>query len=280
MSQNRERFVPLSIREGKREPFKPTTGMPGYLWLSVKPWIKNYLLTSAGYFQAEHVTNVVRALRLDTPSDEVNWDLYEALFVELKLSSEKVLDVIDALLFLGYGVDEMDRFLWDVDHEYTVHTDKQRLVKKIDDTVWASYEMAVSPGDHAAHLLESAWAKQFSRDRDPAGAWDDSTAAVEALLRPIVSPRDEAATIGKMIQAIQDAPHAWYCRIPDRDWHGVPVGGVAFFVNALCNLMYRPDRHGTAHSSSEVTVEQSGMVVLQAVTVVGWLRQDGFGRIQ
>ncbi|MDU6662567.1 MAG: hypothetical protein E6474_09730 [Actinomyces sp.] len=279
MSQNRERFVPLSIREGKREPFKPTTGMPGYLWYSVKPWIEDYL-TQFGRIQTPKLRNIVRVLRLDASLYQDDRSLYDSLFRELEFSSEKVLDVIDALLFLGYGVDEMDRFLWDVDHEYTVHTDKQRLVKKIDDTVWASYEMAVSPGDHAAHLLESAWAKQFSRDRDPAGAWDDATAAVEALLRPIVSPRDEAATIGKMIQAIQDAPHAWYCRIPDRDWHGVPVGGVAFFVNALCNLMYRPDRHGTANRSSEVTVEQSGMVVLQAVTVVGWLRQDGFGRIQ
>lgn len=276
MNEERERFVPLSIREGKREPFKPVEGIPGFLWPSIKYWLDGYLQPS-GYWQTKRIHALGRALQFVVPA-RTDWDFLEALDLECKVNEEFCLDVVDALLFLGHDPDTLDQYLWDVGHVYTVHTDRKRLVKRIDDTVWASYEQAVKPGDQAARLLESAWAKQYSRDQDPNGAADDATAAVEALLRPVVAPNDEKATFGRMISAIEDAPDKWECAIPDRNWKGQTLTGTDTFLNALKTVLYRPNRHGGG-TRDGYTVEQSSTVVLQAVTIVGWLRQNAFRRV-
>lgn len=280
MDEERERFVPLSIREGRREPFKPTEGMPGYLWGSVFTWIDRYIRDPHGYgsYSISAVHALGRAMRFEVPESH-DWEFVEAFYLKCKVNEEFCFDVMDALLFFGHEPHTVDQYLWDVDHVYTVHTDHIRLVKRVDDTVWASYGQAVQPDDQAARLLESAWAKQFSRDQDPDGAVDDATAAIESLLKPVVAPNDEKATFGRMVAAIEDAPNKWECSIPDRNWRGEILTGVDAFLDALKIVLYRPDRHGGGDRTG-YTSEQSATVILQAVTIIGWLRQDVFRRVE
>ncbi|MDU7731116.1 MAG: hypothetical protein E7J96_06975 [Actinomyces sp.] len=272
MATDEERFIPLSIREGRREPFKPTTGMPPYLWPSIKLWMNKYFINRDGTFDGAHLLHLIRVLRITPPPDVHGRSLYHTITRSLETAPTEALDVIDALLFLDHNPRELNEILKDVDHEYTVHSDRKRLVKKIDDSVWTEYKLAIETQDEASALLEQAWAKQFSRKQDLKGAWADATKAVEAALKPIVAPKGEAS-IGSMIQMLKDKPEKWECRLPDRNWKKITITGIDSLANALILVGYEPGRHGGSNDEPPIDSITSSTVVLQAVSIVAWIRQ-------
>lgn len=185
---------------------------------------------------------------------------------------DEALDIIDALLFLGHRPEELDEMLWDVEHEYTVHTDRKRLVLRVDDSAWAALAVAVSAENEASNALEQAWACQYGRSgQDASKVWDLCTQAVESVLKPLVSPNDSKATLGKMIQALEDAPRKWEFALPTRERKGALITGVDSFISALRIVGYNPSRHGG--SSDKVQLAESAVVLHQAVAIVCWLNQ-------
>lgn len=275
--------MPLSVREGKREPFKPTVGVPAYFYGTLRQFLQvigNYLLSHLSteeFVALEHrLTHELRVAESFT-FYKLAQDAYEH-------DEELFLDLIDLFLF-KYGenfdkfpspirnigaLEYLDSCLFDVDHEYRIDADKRRLVRRVDETVWAAYERVLSVEDEAAELIGSAWAKQYSRNPDFAGAWEDARKAVEVLLKLVVSPKDKSATISKMARVLRDNPGRFECSLRGTQQESP----VLQFAHALDIIGYPPNHHG----AGDVDSAQSATVVLQAVTVVGWLR-DGALRV-
>lgn len=280
---NRDEYEPLSVREGRAAPFGLTKGFPGYLRRSLATWFSDLALIlrlDDGYESFEQFID--RKLRR---SSRFSFDNFAD--PNYPVQDAELLDVIDSLLFhltpllkeryaghLGWSLFEhLSRILADVNHEYRVDRDAKCLLKRVDETVWASYERARSADDEASKWIASAWAKSYSRDRDPSGAWSDARKAVEAALKPIVSPEHKRATISSMLREIRQAEHKWECDLRGSD----NESAVMQFARSLEVIGYPGDHHGGVNGSVESEVSRTA--VLQAVAVVGWLRDGAFRRV-
>lgn len=279
-----EKWVPLSVREGLREPFKPVTGMPDFLKPSIADWFSRFVDLIREHHESVSALAAVDK-ELQRGIQHANVSLRDLIDPESTIDDDVILDAVDYLLFrveasqivfdgplrTNTMSEELEVILESVDHEYRLDKDEKRLVKRVDETVWAAYERVLSVDDEAALLIASAWAKQYSRVRDFAGAWEDANKAVTVLLRPIVSPLNEKATLSTMAREIRDGEHKFISDLRGSE-HESPV---LQFARALEIIGYPPNHH----DGSPVEGSMSVTAVLQAVTVVGWLRDGAFRRI-
>lgn len=264
--EKRERFVPLSVRMGQREPFGETVGVPLYLRHGLERWLDAWAENRFPYQQDQLAELIQAKLRLDLP-DSRWWCLRDAMKSDPKL----YLDVIDFVVSLS-GEPALqwleEELLWEVAHEYRVDYANRRLVKRVDETVYGAYLKAATPIDQASELLREAWAASYAREgRDPAVAWDKAVAAVEAILAPIISPNDAKATLGKLRAALRDTPTRFECDIPHPD----DSSGAEQLLAALGAIQFRPGRHGG--DGRECDPAHSVATILQAVTIIGWVRE-------
>ena len=264
--EKRERFVPLSVRMGQREPFGETVGVPLDLPHGLERWFDVRVENHFPYQQDQLAELVQAKLRLNLP-DSRWWCLRNAM----KSDPKFYLDVIDFVVSLSGEPDLQwleEELLWEVAHEYRVDYANRRLVKRVDETVYGAYLKAATPTDQASELLREAWAASYAREgRDPAVAWDKAVAAVEAILAPIISPNDTKATLGKLRAALRDAPTRFECDIPHPDGSS----GAEQLLAALGAIQFRPGRHGG--DGRECDPSHSVATVLQAVTIIGWVRE-------
>ena len=125
--------------------------------------------------------------------------------------------------------------------------------------------------------MQEAWALTFGREPNLSDAWGRAIKAIETLLKPIVSPKNDKATIGSMTSALRQAPDKWECKLPDRDYKANGKTnvkpGIEVFIDALATIGYQPDRHGS-DQPQDVDEATARSVLFLATTVVGWLR-DG-----
>ena len=190
----------------------------------------------------------------------------------------RALDVIDWLLGHGFGhAQPLEHILKSAGHVLRVSPDGNRLVERIEPTLWNEYEWATQPDDQASQYMQEAWALAFGREPNSSDAWGRVIKAIETLLKPIVSPRDVRATLGKMISALRQSPDKWECKLPDRVYNVNgeinSKRGIEVFIDALATIGYQPDRHG-GDQPQDIDEATARSVLFLATTVVGWLR-DG-----
>lgn len=150
-------------------------------------------------------------------------------------------------------------------------------MERIDHALWDEYEQVTQPDDQASQYMQEAWALTFGRDANLSDAWGKAIKAIETLLKPIVSPKNNKATIGSMTSELRQAPGKWECKLPDRIYKANDETnvkpGIEVFIDALATIGYQPDRHGS-DQPQDVDEATARSVVFLATTVVGWLR-DG-----
>jgi hypothetical protein len=108
---------------------------------------------------------------------------------------------------------------------------------------------ATLPTSQRAHThLTRAWSKLAGRDPDPSTAYREAIRAVECVAKPVVTPKDSQATLGKMIAAMRQAPQKWT----------FVLGGDALPVADMAALVWKSqlDRHGTDDESVPLNVSQ------------------------
>lgn len=268
--QKRERFVPLSVRMGQREPFGETVGVPRYLLYSLDMWLTEQVAHMEPWEREELAVKAIRALRRNV--EVCTWHDLRVLMCE---DDDLYLDVLDYCLRAISDADLQEleeELLWEVAHEYRVDYANRRLVRRVDETVYGAYLRAATPEDRASELLREAWAATYARKgRDPAVAWSKAVAAVEAILAPIISPNDTKATLGKLRAALRDAPDRFECDIP----HPEGDSGTGQLLAALGAIQFHPGRHGG--DGRKCDPSHSVATVLQAVTIIGWV-QEGLVR--
>ena len=128
---------------------------------------------------------------------------------------------------------------------------------------------ASQPGRQAEHL-RAAWAKCFGLHPDLNEACTEAVKAIEVAAKPVVTPNDPLATLGKMISAVRDKPEKW-------ETDSAFDGSVQTVLGMMDMVWKGQLRHGDEDAPLEVSQEAAEMTVQTAVLLVSWFRS---GRIR
>jgi hypothetical protein len=131
------------------------------------------------------------------------------------------------------------------------------------------------PDTRAAQHLTTAWNRLSGREPDASLAYREAIRAVEAAAKPVLTPNDERATLGKMIAAIKNKPDKWTVTLGS-------VDGIRLLMESVWQGQL--DRHGTndervplnvssAHADAAVTT----CITLVRLFVGGHVHRTGDG---
>ena len=274
-------WMPLSVRRNQQSEFSLVDNVPQFMRHGIKGWIQQAINGDNRL-----VAQMALELRIDELSDNIDnfypddaviaciqrsgpWDMYD---------ESLALDVMDWLLGHGCGhAQSLEHILKSAGHVLRVSPDGSRLVERIEPTLWDEYEQVTQLDDQASQYMQEAWALAFGRNPNGSDAWGKAIKAIETLLKPIVSPKNNKATIGSMTSELRQAPGKWECKLPDRIYNvngeTNVKPGIEVFIDALATIGYQPDRHGS-DQPQDVDEATARSVLFLATTVVGWLR-DG-----
>lgn len=127
-----------------------------------------------------------------------------------------------------------------------------------------------SANERAADHLHSAWRYLAGRDPIPDQAYFQALLAVEAAAKPVVTPHDRDATLGKMLSAIRDKP----------DKFRFVLGEPTDVLGVAGALWKTHRRHGTDDREAPMGMAQdeADAAVHLALTLVRWFAGGGFTR--
>lgn len=277
------RWRPLSSRseaERAEEYDALHDGVPSWLAPGLMRWLIDVVrdMPYATPIPTLHEVEQLLRFRLDWKQGEVT--ALATLAKELSENRERALDIVDCLLMLtaqrpgSWQISErLSSMLSAAGSAWTVGKDPngtpclQRRVEEFAET--AAKATIARPGNAGKHL-QAAWHRVYGRDPDSSAAYREAVRAVEAAAKPVVTPNDSIATLGKMIRAIRDKPTKWTTELGS-------VSTVAEMMGELWTSQL--DRHGTDDETVPLSVSasQAEAAVHLAVTLVHWF-QSGFVR--
>ncbi|NLT04715.1 MAG: hypothetical protein GXY03_00240 [Solirubrobacterales bacterium] len=259
-------FRPLSVREGLAADdgrFDALhEGVPPWLWRSLDEWLDLVFKPGGGRFVADaKIAQVEIALRivpaLDGPAGEM---AHRDLRLRMRRDGGFALDVVDLVVSTPTLL-----------HDQPVS--RRRLVAALrvaleaagsawepvpikDGKTWCLARRVPGPGHEAigalaanaprtGEHLRKAWARLYGRQPDPQTAYLEAVRAVECAAKPVVTPNDSDATLGKMIRAMADAPAKWSFALGETD-------DVAAMARLIWNRRF--PRHGTDDESEPISV--------------------------
>lgn len=116
-----------------------------------------------------------------------------------------------------------------------------------------------TPAGKARDHLLAALSEVARREPDPSGAYDHAVKAVEAAARPVISPRNDKATLGTILRDMRAKPEKWTTTLGQLD-----------HIIAMADALWRGhDRHGTPDDGPiEQSVEEAEAAVNLAVPLV------------
>lgn len=200
----------------------------------------------------------------------------DALAKEVASNGPRALDVLDGVLMMSRSLgaynaaDELNLILAASGSAWTVGEQPDGtpcLQRRVESTTEAAARIEFSAESRAARHLSIAWDKVYGRTPDASAAYREAVRGVEAAARPIVTPDDSLATLGKMIRALEDKPSKW----------SAEIGSIEAFTQMLRQLWTSQlDRHGTDDESVPLSVSpaQAEAAVHLAMTLVHWLRSS------
>jgi hypothetical protein len=268
-----ESWQPLSVRTGARELDEPYEGVPGHLRGSLLSWVRTAVDDSLGFNEGllNEVVMRTRAPVINTYSPQ---EMLDDLLVHCNNDQDVCLDIIDGCLrFTHYQLghaDDLRRLLADGGSVWTVSANGRSLQRAVEPQAQEAYEAASSPADTASDELVEAWSNAYGRVPDASDAWDHAIKAVEAILIPIVVPRQDKPTLGHVVSHLGSQGGLWKILLPgpNDDYSVEPL------VAMLRLLWPNPDRHGSPQHRRLPTLQEARAVIHLAVTIVQWGR-DG-----
>lgn len=282
------KFLLLSQRT-KGEGFEdagPYEGVPEWLRHSLHKWIKNILTNYTDFANGYVLDTLERELRMPLGGGSDDQRLRQVLF---KLENATMcLDIADYLLVREVSTDpdgyrdaeHLGLILTQANSEWAVYrSDGQfRLTKRLDPTTQELTTSVASENDRASKHLTSAYAATYGRDPNPSLAYKEAVRAVEAAARPVVTPNDSVATLGKMISAMADKPTKWKVSLEPEA--GDPVVKVVEMMRLLWTGQL--DRHGTDDDTRPLNVSKDAAdaALHLAATLVQWFRSGVISRTE
>jgi hypothetical protein len=156
--------------------------------------------------------------------------------------------------------------LEDANSAFTVAGNYRQLVERVDLTATTAAEYALENAPPTAGtLLREAWNQAYGLDPDPTSAYGDAVRAVEHVACPLVLPKDEVGTLGKVIRHLQQGGHKWQFVLVDGDGTGTIDPLVAMLDRLWTGQV---SRHGGGQQSREQTKAEAEAAVHLAATLV------------
>lgn len=298
-------FVPLSVRRGLRDPLPYSEGVPEHIRQQAFSWVATQIAPSV--FTTAELSLLVAHLDV---SGGVQISMRNRVMEYCDSSDHAFLDVLDYLLHTrtteshfvdghlisgrGTGPDvaveelsnvlDAGRSCWKIgwvenssgDASYRIVRRQYCLGRRVTEAAEQGYLQARGISGKAGDKLTEAWHAAYGRDGNAEQCWKASIAAVEAALQPIIAPKEENARLGKMRKQIRDAPQKWVCVLPVWDDEG--LSSVEAFLAVLNRITYEDGRHGG--DSRVPDMQQARAVLMAAVTVVEWIRDGVFARVE
>ena len=267
-------FAPLSVRRGKRAPFELIDGIPPHIKARLADWLQGHTYRHYHGPVMEVVDDLIARLQWPIVNRNPSERMVE-IFTTIDRDDDAFLDALDFVCGFASPVDlmELDKILEAGLSRFRVSTtDPHCLEERLTEESRSAIARAGSGNDAAAEHIGQAWASAYGRDPEPTAAWNSAVKAVEFLLQPIVEPKAPRARLGTMNSVLRTKPDKWTFAVAGLDGDD----SARLFLQASEIVGYEPGRHGT--DPARATIEQARVVVLQAVTIVEWLRAGALKR--
>lgn len=221
---------------------------------------------------------IERYLQITLPYDEEDDGELElqASLIRYAQDGDNALDVAEALLTttttydIGDVLTTINQILLESGSKWVAVPQegaKATLEERVDATTTQAYELAISnSAANSAGLLRKAWGHAFGRSPLPSEAYKDAVRAMEAAAWPVVTPNNNAATLGHILGELKANRAKWHTKISEQQ----ASLGVDMVVNAM-QLVWEghTDRHGSANPVA-VTQEAAEQAVFTAVMVCNY----------
>ncbi len=282
------RWVPLS-RRGQADAEALHEGVPPWLRQSLWDWVYGLITGTTELGQRFPDKPLLQRLerRLKT---QFQWGqgvsgAVKNLAGKASIDEEFLLDLVDALLvdinpdFEGAAAGEyLESVLveggsvWGV----AVRDGRLGLERRVDETVTAAAREVIGASGAAGEHLTRAWTEAYGRSPDPSAAYSEAVKAVEAAAKPTLTPKDDKATLGKMVPALRDGEGKWDVVLAAR-----PEFNKVEAVRLMADLLWQgqTDRHGRP-DPRPVTQEQAEAAVHLAVLLVHWFSSGVVRRVE
>lgn len=269
-------WTPLGASEDELEDFLSLReGLPHYIYESLLGWVQSRTV-SGGTVDWRFLVDFQTASKqhLGVPTGKSTYFRHLADFLR-ELPTNTFANLLDYMLSTipvsGYGnvLSALERILSTGGSSWKVGTRGGRngLVARMPSSVVDVVAQVTSSSDRAGNKLAQAWDKAYGPDAQPSDAYVAAVRAVEILICPLVSPRNDRATLGTVIRDLRAQSGSW--RFAMKHGDGTDTAGE---VVALLQLLWKAqnDRHGSG-TYADVTLEEAQAAVLLSSTLVGWL---------
>lgn len=269
---------PLSIRSNPQQLeqfFVLREGVPDGLLPSLVEWtVRQFSDRWGGRAIANDasIARLERVLGRELPHDPAG------LAFEFRADHGLLLDATDNALTTGIDrkqAVQLETYLREARSVYTVGLDGSgayELQDRQPPELTQVVQAATSGPGSASHHLRQAWSNAFGREPDATAACDEAVRAIEAAAKPVVTPNDSLATLGKMIAAMRDSSQKWTTNSNASD----DIGGVI----AMMELVWKGyRRHGDPDQPAEASVEAAQMLVQSAALLVHWFQTGHIRRM-
>ncbi len=269
---------PFSVRQNpeRLDEFRALhEGVPAGLRPSLLSWMKmRYSSYGPTFADEAKVGHLERTINRDVvPSG--NRKLLSELEKSLAADDDLLLDAADVALTWAskHEVALLEGFFVEARSTYGIGVDEDDVymiqLRQPEELSRLIEAEATQPGRQAEHL-RIAWAKCFGLHPDLNEACTEAVKAIEVAAKPVVTPDDPVATLGKMIGAIRLKPEKWETNSA--------FDGSVQTVLAMMDMVWKGQlRHGDEDAPLEVSQEAAEMTVQMAVLLVSWFRS---GRIR
>lgn len=277
---------PLSVRndpEASRRYEALADGIPPWMLSSAKAWVKSFFHDESGWARAQPIRGLEQHLRTQfewNGSNDPARANSAGHHVLSLVEGGRGLDILDYCAGLcEYNKQRLSLLEGLLDSSGSAWTtglddDGQPcLERRVDPTVEDAARSEIKREGNSSAYLRNAWHHAYGRDPDPSTSYRDAIRAVEAAARPVVSPNDGLATLGKMIAALRDRPEKWV----------VEIGTVETIRYMMATVWQNQhDRHGTDDESKPVNVSraEAEAAVQLAVPLVHFFRTGVIQRVE
>ena len=283
---------PFSVRLGARLPERDLCeGVPDWLleplldWLEeeLRPWSAKWvairqrlsILDSEG--EPAHAVRVVLEQRA-RESDSGRWDVLDAIDFLIQSDSDGEL-AIPAVFFGGTPMPGTSPIAMLNDLLVTggsaYHCRKGRLERRVAEATAAAFDhAAATAGDEASMYLRRAWKATYGRDPEPSSAYGDAVRAVEAVVCPLLLPKDPKPTLGRAIAHLRDRPAGWSLVLAgEQEAAGVEP------LRIMLQLLWTAhrSRHAGGSDTRDQLLAEAEAALSLAITCVQWFT-NGFVR--
>ena len=184
---------------------------------------------------------------------------------------------------IGRRIRKLIQLFDDSGSAWAVDCDGCGLIERVSREERDAYDAATEKDDDATEYLRAGWKAAWGVSLSSDLAHENAVKALEALFRPVVTPKELDATLGKIISCLEDKPSKWRARLEDRrspeGGRRTDDAGVRFVANALRTVFQSDYRHAAAEGSPSHTEEDGRDAITIAVAIIALQRRKFLKRV-